>query len=187
MRGTEKQIKWAEELMAKMHKEFDECKKIAPENVHSMFDKIESILNEGYAGDIIDLLKNNHDSGQEYFSRFATSASISGCVAAMKIKKELRGVVKMKISMETQIKGGNKEYAEELGFCYGVGQDVDVPVRGYVNYISGAYELIIDGKKDKLLHVPLGQGIGEDGKRYTLFICRIDNEDKICAFAEKGW
>lgn len=90
MKGTEKQVEWAMNLMEKMHEEFAVCKEIAPVNAYPMFDKIESILNESYAGDVIDLLKNNKAGGQEYFANFRCAVSVSANVAAMKIKKEVR-------------------------------------------------------------------------------------------------
>lgn len=90
MRGTEKQITWATDLMNKMHKEFAACKEIAPIEAHQMFDTIESILNESYAGDIIDLLSGNKKEGQEYFVSFRCALSVSGNAAAMKIKREVK-------------------------------------------------------------------------------------------------
>lgn len=89
MRGSEKQIKWAMKLMEKMHKEFTVCKEIAPKNVHFMFDKIEGILNESYAGDAIELLSSIKSEGQEYFDDFRREVRLSGCGAAVKIRKEL--------------------------------------------------------------------------------------------------
>lgn len=88
MRGSEKQIKWATELLEKMHNEFAACKKIAPANVHPMFDKIENILSESYAGDVIDLLMYKKSEGQRYFIEVRCAINASGCDAAMKIKKE---------------------------------------------------------------------------------------------------
>lgn len=90
MKGTEKQIKWATELMEKMHEEFTVCKEIAPESIHWIFDKIEDILNESYAGDVIELLKSNKNSGQKYYVSFRTAVMVSANVAAMTIKKELK-------------------------------------------------------------------------------------------------
>ena len=90
MKGTEKQIKWATELMEKMHEEFTACKEIAPESIHGMFDRIEEILNESYAGDVIDLMKSNKDSGQKYYVSFRTAVNVSANEAAMRIKKEMK-------------------------------------------------------------------------------------------------
>lgn len=90
MKGTEKQIEFATKLMQKMNKEFTACKEIAPTNVHQMFDKIEDILNESYAGDVIDLLINNKNEGQKYFTALRSSIAVSANPAAMKIKREMK-------------------------------------------------------------------------------------------------
>lgn len=90
MKGTKKQIAWATVLMDKMHTEFSDCKEIAPVKVHQMFDKIEEILMESYAGDIIDLLKDNDEDGQKYFANFRATLSVSTNAAAMRIKKALK-------------------------------------------------------------------------------------------------
>lgn len=90
MKGTEKQIAFAMDLMKKMNKEFTACKEIAPASVHPMFDKIESILNESYAGDVINLLINNKQEGQKYFTSFRSTLAVSANAAAMRIKREVK-------------------------------------------------------------------------------------------------
>nr|DAE51594.1 MAG TPA: hypothetical protein [Caudoviricetes sp.] len=63
MKGTEKQIAWAKELMKKMNKEFSIVLGMVPENQKAifsdLFEKINAIMNDSYAGDIIYHLKDN--------------------------------------------------------------------------------------------------------------------------------
>ena len=63
MKGTEKQITWAKELMRKMNKEFSIVLGMVPENqkviFSDAFEKINAIMNDSYAGDIIYHLKDN--------------------------------------------------------------------------------------------------------------------------------
>lgn len=89
MRGTEKQIKWAEDLMGKLEKEFADCSQGAPAEISERFDGIKNILSESYAGDVIELLGQNDKNGQEYVKRMITSIMVGGNAAAMKIKKEV--------------------------------------------------------------------------------------------------
>ena len=67
MKGTEKQITWAKELMRKMNKEFSIVLGMVPENqkviFSNAFEKINAIMNDSYAGDIIYHLKDNKKSG----------------------------------------------------------------------------------------------------------------------------
>lgn len=63
MKGTEKQVTWAKELMRKMNKEFSIVLGMVPENqkviFSDAFEKINAIMNDSYAGDIIYHLKDN--------------------------------------------------------------------------------------------------------------------------------
>ncbi len=69
---------------------------------------------------------------------------------------------------------------------YRIGQQIEAQVRGYVDRsTAGAYELIEDGKpvssdRDGRAYIPLCNGIGEDGKRYSLYVSGGDY--KITAF-----
>lgn len=93
MNGTEKQIIWAENLLNKMHTELAEAVNIAPEaqraQVAALFSAIEKIMQEAYAGDVIELLKDNANTGYDYYKCFYTFLNISGNAAAMQIKKEI--------------------------------------------------------------------------------------------------
>lgn len=89
MRGTEKQINWAKDIMDKLEKEFAVCSQGAPAEVLERFDGIKNILSESYAGDVIEILGHNYKNGQEYVREMITSIMIGGCATAMKIKKEV--------------------------------------------------------------------------------------------------
>ena len=70
MRGTEKQINYANDLLAIMRREFDECKKIAPESFHSTLDKAYESVSNCDADEIIEILSSNNGTGIDYFKRF---------------------------------------------------------------------------------------------------------------------
>lgn len=90
MRGTEKQLKWAEDLMAKLETEFATCSQGAPSEVMARFDGIKNILAEGYAGDVIDLLSPlYYKDGQAYVRQLIANIMVTANEAAMKIKKEV--------------------------------------------------------------------------------------------------
>lgn len=93
MKGTEKQITWAKELMKKMNKEFSIVLGMAPENqkviFSDAFEKINAIMNDSYAGDIIYHLKDNKKSGFDYYKSLYASVKINADAMAMKIKKEV--------------------------------------------------------------------------------------------------
>ena len=93
MKGTEKQITWAKELMRKMNKEFSIVLGMVPENqkviFSDAFEKINAIMNDSYAGDIIYHLKDNKKSGFDYYKSLYASVKINVDAMAMRIKKEV--------------------------------------------------------------------------------------------------
>ena len=93
MKGTEKQITWAKELMRKMNKEFSIVLGMVPENqkviFSDAFEKINAIMNDSYAGDIIYHLKDNKKSGFDYCKSLYASVKINADAMAMRIKKEV--------------------------------------------------------------------------------------------------
>ena len=89
MSGTAKQIQFATDLLDKMDVEFAACKKVAPENFHPVFDQIMEILSNSYAGDVIELLESNNETGQKYYKRFASYIMVDACPAAMEIKRNV--------------------------------------------------------------------------------------------------
>jgi len=93
MNGTEKQITWAKELMRKMNKEFSIVLGMVPESqkviFNDAFEKINAIMNDSYAGDIIYHLKDNKKSGFDYYKSLYASVKINVDAMAMRIKKEV--------------------------------------------------------------------------------------------------
>ena len=93
MNGTEKQITWAKELMRKMNKEFSIVLGMVPESqkviFNDAFEKINAIMNDSYAGDIIYHLKGNKKSGFDYYKSLYASVKINVDAMAMRIKKEV--------------------------------------------------------------------------------------------------
>lgn len=93
MKGTEKQIIWAKELMRKMNKEFSIVLGMVSENqkviFSDAFEKINAIMNDSYAGDIIYHLKDNKKSGFDYYKSLYASVKINADTMAMRIKKEV--------------------------------------------------------------------------------------------------
>lgn len=93
MKGTEKQITWAKELIGKMNKEFSIVLGMVPENqkviFSDAFEKINAIMNDSYAGDIIYHLKDNKKSGFDYYKSLYASFKINADAMSMRIKKEV--------------------------------------------------------------------------------------------------
>lgn len=95
MKGTEKQIAFAERLIEKFDKEMNGLIAICPDQYKGMWvetkEKIDNIFSEAYAGDVIDLLKGNYKEGQEFYKTFHVTVRLSGANAAEKIKNEVFG------------------------------------------------------------------------------------------------
>ena len=93
MKGTEKQITWAKELMRKMNRESSIVLSMAPDNqkviFSDAFEKINAIMNDSYAGDIIYHLKDNKKSGFDYYKSLYASFKINADAMSMRIKKEV--------------------------------------------------------------------------------------------------
>ena len=93
MKGTENQITWAKELIEKMNKEFSIVLGMVPENqkviFSDAFEKINAIMNDSYAGDIIYHLKDNKKSGFDYYKSLYASFKINADAMSMRIKKEV--------------------------------------------------------------------------------------------------
>ena len=97
MKGTEKQIGFAETLMEKMNTQFDaiiaDCKIERPEfveqwvNMKNMYNKI---MNEGYAGCVIDLLKEVAGTDyKEYYNSLYYSVKYGTDSLCKRIKEEI--------------------------------------------------------------------------------------------------
>lgn len=93
MKGTEKQIAWATGLIEKMEKEFDEYLNCFPEDQkesgRKVMDKIITLAKEAYAGDVIELLKDNNKEADKYYRSFFTTLKISANPLVMQIKKDV--------------------------------------------------------------------------------------------------
>ena len=95
MKGTEKQIAFAQKLIEKFDKEMNDLINICPEQYKgewiSRKEKLDVIFSEAYAGDVIDTLKGNNESGQDYYTRFFTTTKLCAAPFARKIMKEVYG------------------------------------------------------------------------------------------------
>lgn len=99
MTGTKKQIAFAEKLVEKMNTQFDaiitDCKNAHPEMVEAwenMKNGYNKIINESYAGCVIDLLKGNNEANyQEYYKSLFVSAKYGTDKMCERIRKEVYG------------------------------------------------------------------------------------------------
>lgn len=95
MKGTEKQINFAEKLMERFNNEMDGLIRECPEKYKSNWittkEKINIILNESYAGDVIHILNINEKTGKDYYITFYSRLLTNADVASMRIKKEVFG------------------------------------------------------------------------------------------------
>ncbi len=76
-----------------MNKEFSIVLGMVSENqkviFNDAFEKINAIMNDSYAGDIIYHLKDNKKSGFDYYKSLYASVKINADAMAMRIKKEV--------------------------------------------------------------------------------------------------
>lgn len=95
LKGSEKQIAWAKELIEKMSTEFTSYLNMVPkeqkEKAEEILNKIVEITKESYAGDVIELLSKNNKASDEYYRSFYTQMRISGNALCMRLKKEVFG------------------------------------------------------------------------------------------------
>lgn len=96
MRGTEKQIKWAEELVERFNEEMESLIAMIPEKEKQdvirdlILNKYNKLFSEAYAGDIIDAMKNlNNLHGREYYSMLTSAFRVSATELSMKVKNEI--------------------------------------------------------------------------------------------------
>lgn len=80
MRGSEKQIAWANDLIEKFNKEMGTCLGICPSEEKERFSEIVTGINalfeNAYAGDVIDLL-NRRSEGYQYYREICVAARIT--------------------------------------------------------------------------------------------------------------
>ena len=84
MKGTDKQIRFAEELINTMNEHFDMLLHDCPDPQNNR------IFSESYAGDVINLLiDNKKESYQEYYSGMYHTVMVSSNAMCSRIKKEI--------------------------------------------------------------------------------------------------
>ena len=95
IKGTEKQIEFAEKLIDRFNNEMDELINECPEQYKNDWiarkEKISMILQESYAGDVIHILNINEKSGKDYYIAFYSRLLPNADVASMRIKEEIFG------------------------------------------------------------------------------------------------
>lgn len=95
MRGTEKQIVFAEKLIERFNHQMDELIRKCPEQYKNDWiarkEKISMILQESYAGDVIHILNINEKTGKDYYIAFYSRLLPNADVASMRIKEEIFG------------------------------------------------------------------------------------------------
>ncbi len=97
MKGTEKQISYAEDLIKKMNSKFDELLSECPEDKKEMWEgivnKYNSIMSDAYAGDVINLLKsaNTEENYQKWYSKLYSRMLPNSDSLSRRIKKEVYG------------------------------------------------------------------------------------------------
>ena len=95
MRGTEKQIAYANDLIAKMDTELTAIVEMAPEAQKPMWEEIRGkyirIMQDAYAGDVIGLLSRKKESGIRYYKDLYGSVMMGAEPLENKIRKEIYG------------------------------------------------------------------------------------------------
>lgn len=95
IKGTERQIDFAEKLINKFNNEMDELINECPEEYKSDWivrkEKINIILSESYAGDVIHILSINDKTGKDYYITFYSRLLTNADVTSIRIKKEIFG------------------------------------------------------------------------------------------------
>lgn len=93
MRGTEKQIAYANDLIAKMDTELTAIVEMAPESQKNMWADIRGkyirIMQDAYAGDVIGLLSRKKESGIRYYKDLYGSVMIGADQLENKLRKEI--------------------------------------------------------------------------------------------------
>lgn len=95
MKGTEKQIGYAQDMIKKFETEMDAVISICPDELKEQWiegkAKIAAILKDGYAGDVIHLIKGIEKSGMNFYQAFYSRVMVNGDETARRIKKEVWG------------------------------------------------------------------------------------------------
>ena len=191
MKGSEKQIAWANSLIEKMTEKFydmlAECKQLYPDSYNEcnlILGTVKVAFEEAHAGDVINLLKDRKETnGKEYYNALYNAIFASSSSLAEKAKEiisnrdcDAKLVVEETESDDTvEIeKLQNEEYAKEYGIDLVIGSKYRFR-KGVSENKGGAYYLYLDGKQVKEMAVPIAYGYDVNKKRYAIFkIAGID-------------
>ena len=95
MRGTEQQIDFAEKLIQRFNHEMNELIKECPKKYKCDWikrkEKINMILEESYAGDVIHILNIKGKVGKDYYVAFYSRLLPNADITSLRIKKEVFG------------------------------------------------------------------------------------------------
>lgn len=196
MKGTEKQITWATDLIETMECRFREvlaeCKRVQPseyDQTNLVLGTIKAMFDEAYAGDVIALLKDNHrESAMEYYNILCCSINSSTLSFAKELKEEIanqRFTSKLVVDVETVdavddeveiINLQNIKYAEECDIDLVVGNRYHFVKKGKMVVQNSSYQLYIDGLLVTGMAVPVASGHDGCGVRYSIFRLAAINE-----------
>ena len=197
MKGTEKQIAWATDLIETMECRFREvlaeCKRVQPseyDQTNLVLGTIKAMFDEAYAGDVIALLKDNHrESVMEYYNILYCNINSSTLSFAKELKEEIanqRFTAKLVVDdaevdtaadAEIEITDlQNIKYAEECGIDLAVGNKYHFVKKGKMVVQSSSYQLYVDGLLVTGMAVPVASGHDGCGVRYSIFRLAAINE-----------
>lgn len=192
MKGSEKQVAWANSLIEKMTERFEdmlaECKQLYPDSYNEcnlILGTVKAAFEEAHAGDVINLLKDRKETnGKEYYNALYRAIFASSSSLAEKVKEIIsnRDCDAKLVAEETESddtveieKLQNEEYAKEYGIDLVIGSKYRFQ-KGVSENKNGAYYLYLDGKQVKEMAVPIAYGYDADKKRYAIFkIAGIDD------------
>lgn len=195
MKGTEKQIAWATDLIETMECRFREvlaeCKRVQPseyDQTNLVLGTIKAMFDEAYAGDVIALLKDNHrESVMEYYNILCCNINSSTLSFAKELKEEIanqRFTAKLVVDdaevdtdAEVEITDlQNIKYAEECGIDLAVGNKYHFVKKGKMVVQNSSYQLYVDGLLVTGMAVPVASGHDGCGVRYSIFRLAAINE-----------
>ena len=198
MKGSEKQIAWANSLIEKMSERFEdmlaECKQLYPNNYDEcnlILGTIKAVFEDAPAGEVIDLLKDKKETdGKEYYNALYHAVFASNSSVAEKVREIISNrkcgtrLVVEEVEADTiEIeKLQNEEYAKEVcGIELVVGSKYSFQ-KGVSETKGGAYYLYLDEKRVKEMAVPIAYGYDVNKKRYAIF--KITGIDDPVAFKQ---
>lgn len=199
MKGSEKQIAWANSLIEKMSERFEdmlaECKQLYPNNYDEcnlILGTIKAAFEDAPAGEVIDLLKDRKETdGKEYYNALYHAVFTSNSSVAEKVREIIsnRNCDTKLVAEETELddtieiaKLQNEEYAKEVcGIELVVGSKYSFQ-KGVSETKGGAYYLYLGEKRVKEMAVPIAYGYDVNKKRYAIF--KITGIDDPVAFKQ---